>query len=68
MDDAIQEAVAGLSESMMQLSTLMAPLIDALQGYKKQLEVAGFDGYAVNMMACEYHSLLMNIVMKDLGA
>lgn len=51
-----------LAELIVQLNTLLEPIIEATAGYREDAKRRGFNEAAANAMAADYHNVLMTIM------
>ena len=55
-----------LTEALLTLAEITAPIIDAVAGYKTALTEAGFGPEAADQMAADHHRYIVAMLVKGL--
>ncbi len=53
-----------LSEALLQIADLVAPVLDAVTGYRATCLSHGFSKAAAETMSVEYHNVLLQVILK----
>ena len=60
-------AELSFAEALMQMAEQVTAVIDAVKGYQEKLLAAGFNETAAEMMAVQYHAMIMESLSKARG-
>ncbi len=55
-----------LFAQMHQLNEELEPLVTAVAGYRAKLEASGFNETAAEMMACDYHRMIIESIVSKI--
>jgi len=55
-----EEVVTAVTESLINMAAIMAPIMEAMSGYKAQLQDQGFSESTAEQMCVEYHKLIID--------
>lgn len=58
------EVAAQLATAMAAIADGLAPLLEAVEGYRARLEAAGWGEGLARRMAADYHAALLRMVLK----
>lgn len=67
MADDISEAIQQMVEAGMQILEVMRPVLETLQGYKRELASLGYNEEQQNQMAADLHHMITHGIAGQAG-